>query len=86
MLKTTLNIKGMACSMCEAHINDVIRKTIPEAKKVAASQKKGEASFLAETEVDLEKLRAAIAKTGYTMRFGESAPYEKKPLFGFGRK
>ena len=84
MLKTTLNIEGMACGMCEAHICEVIRKTVPEAKKIAASHRKGEASFLTEREPDLEKLRAAIAETGYTMLSGESAPYEKKSIFGFG--
>ena len=26
MTKTTLSIDGMMCSMCEAHINDAIRK------------------------------------------------------------
>jgi ATP-binding cassette subfamily B protein len=31
MIKTTLKIDGMMCSMCEAHINDVIRKTVPGA-------------------------------------------------------
>lgn len=85
MIKTTLSIEGMACSMCEAHICEVIRRAEPEAKKVTASHKKGEASFLTEKEPNLEALRAAIAQTGYTMRSGESAPYEKKPLFGFGR-
>ena len=33
MLKTTLKIDGMMCAMCEAHIKDVIRRTIPLAKK-----------------------------------------------------
>ena len=26
MIQTTIGIEGMACEMCEAHINDVIRK------------------------------------------------------------
>ena len=85
MLKTTLQIEGMACGMCEAHINEVIRKTVPEAKKVSASHKKGRAEFLTETAPDLERLRSAIAETGYTMISGESAPWEKKSFFGFGR-
>ena len=46
MLKTTLKIDGMMCSMCEAHIQEVIRKSVPGAKKVSASHSKGEASFL----------------------------------------
>ena len=28
MFKTILKIEGMRCSMCEAHINDLIRKTV----------------------------------------------------------
>ena len=39
MYKTTLKIDGMMCSMCEAHINDVIRKNMKEAKKVSSSVK-----------------------------------------------
>ena len=37
MFKTTLKIDGMMCAMCEAHIADVIRKKLPDAKKVSAS-------------------------------------------------
>ena len=28
MIKTTLKIDGMMCGMCEAHMNDLIRKDI----------------------------------------------------------
>ena len=82
MQKTTLKIDGMMCSMCEAHINDVIRKAVPGAKKVSASHKKGEASFLTEDAVDLEALRQEIGKTGYRYLSGETAPYVKRGLFG----
>ena len=82
MIQTTVKIDGMACGMCEAHINDVIRKLYPQAKKVSASHTKGEASFLTETEADPEALRQAIDATGYTFLSCESAPYEKKGLFG----
>ena len=33
MIKTTLKIDGMMCGMCEAHMNDVIRKNF-KVKKV----------------------------------------------------
>ena len=33
----TLEIEGMACPMCEAHMNDAIRKLYPDAKKVKSS-------------------------------------------------
>ena len=74
MIKTTLRIDGMMCSMCEAHICDTIRKAIPTAKKVAASKGKKEASFLTEEAVDPERLKAAIDATGYACLGIESAP------------
>ena len=74
MIKTTLKIEGMMCSMCEAHICDTIRKAVPSAKKVSASHAKGEASFLTEDAVDAEQLKAAIDSTGYTCLGVDSAP------------
>ena len=82
MVKTTLHIEGMMCSMCEAHVCDAIRKAVPAAKKVSASRSKGEASFLTEDAVDAERLKAAIDSTGYTCLGVDSAPYEKRGLFG----
>ncbi len=82
MIKTTLNIEGMMCGMCEAHVCDAIRKAVPSAKKVSASRRKREAYFLTEDAVDAELLKAAINKTGYTCLSVESARYEKKGLFG----
>ena len=29
MIQTTVKVSGMACSMCEAHINDTIRTAFP---------------------------------------------------------
>ena len=82
MIRTTLKIDGMMCSMCEAHICDTIRKAIPEAKKVTASRRKKEAAFLTEGEVDAKAIKEAIDATGYTCLGVDSAPYEKKGLFG----
>ena len=82
MIKTTLKIEGMMCGMCEAHISDAIRKAVPSAKKVSASRSKKEASFLTEEAVHADLLKAAIDATGYTCLSVESAPYEKKGLFG----
>ena len=81
MIKTTLKIDGMMCSMCEAHINDVIRKTVPGAKKVSASHSKGEASFLSEETVDENRLKDAISATGYICTDINSELYEKKGWF-----
>ena len=82
VIKTTMKIEGMMCSMCEAHVCDAIRKVVPAAKKVAASRSKKEASFLTEATVDAEKLKSAIGATGYSCLSVGSDPYEKKGLFG----
>ncbi len=82
MIKTTVKINGMACGMCESHINDVIRKTFPKATKVSASHTKGEASFVTEEAVDTAALEKAIEDTGYHYVSQTSEPYVKKKLFG----
>ena len=82
MIKTTLKIEGMMCSMCEAHICDTIRKAVPSAKNVTASRRKKEASFLTEDAADADLLKGTINETGYTCLSVESVPYEKRGLFG----
>ena len=81
MFKTVARIEGMACSMCEAHIADTIRKTFPDAKKVTASRKKCEATFLTENAPEESILKQAIDATGYTFVSAVSEPYVKKGLF-----
>ena len=41
MVQITVGVDGMACSMCEAHVSDAIRKAFP-VKKVTASHTKGQ--------------------------------------------
>lgn len=65
MTSITINIEGMACSMCEAHISEAIRKTFPDAKKVRASHRKGTVSFMTDQPIDEEQLKQAIEPTGY---------------------
>lgn len=82
MYKTIVKIDGMMCGMCEAHICDVIRKTVADARKVSASHSKGIASFLSGEIPDKERLKAAIEATGYHYLSAESVQYVKKGLFG----
>ena len=65
MIKTVLEIDGMMCNMCEAHMNDVIRRTIPDAKKIKSSHKKNMSKFVTEEKPDIEKLKKAIDEIGY---------------------
>ena len=82
MNKNTVKIDGMMCGMCEAHICDTIRRAFPDAKKVSASRKSGEATFLSDGAVDEEALKKAISDTGYTFVFLSSEEYKKRGLFG----
>ena len=82
MIKTTACIEGMMCSMCEAHINDTVRRSFPNAKKIKSSHRKGKLEFLSDEAVDERILREVIAAAGYACLSVESAEYKKKGLFG----
>lgn len=73
MIKTTLRIGGMMCGMCEAHINDAIRRNF-NVKKVKSSHSKGETVIESETAPDLTALRRAIEETGYEFVSASTAP------------
>ena len=64
MIQTTVKVSGMACSMCEAHINDAIRAAFP-VEKVSSSHSKGETVILSKEPLGENALRAAINATGY---------------------
>ena len=81
MIKTTMKIDGMMCSMCEAHICETIRKAVPAAQKVTASRNKKEATFLTEEGVDADAVKGAIDATGYSCLSVVSEPEEKKSWF-----
>ena len=85
MIQTTVKVSGMACSMCEAHINDAIRAAF-SVEKVSSSHSKGETVILSQEPPDENALRAAIGATGYTAGEIRAAPYEKKGLFSFLKK
>jgi len=77
MIKITLDIEGMACGMCEAHINDAVRQSFA-VKKVTSSHSKGRTEIIASDMLDEERLRAVISAVGYTVKGIHSEPYEKK--------
>lgn len=84
MVRITLDIEGMDCGMCEAHINDALRKAFA-VKKVTSSRAKGKTEILSEQPLDEEKLRATIAEMGYRLIAVHTQPYEKKGFALFRR-
>lgn len=77
MLKITVEIEGMACGMCEAHINDAVRKNFA-VKKVTSSHSKKKTEIITETSIEDSKLKAVIEDTGYTVVSVSTEPYKKK--------
>ncbi len=87
MNKIVLKIDGMMCDMCEAHMNDAVRRILPDARQLKSSHAKGETEFLSDRPVDFTALREEIEKTGYRLEDYTVAPYEKKGFFAriFGK-
>ena len=85
MIKTTLKIDGMMCGVCEAHINDAIRRAF-RVRKVSSSHSKGETVILSDQPLDTERLKATVNATGYTFVSASVGTAEKKGLFSIFRK
>ena len=81
MIKTTIEVKGMACGMCEAHVNDAVRKALGDVK-VSSSHSRNCTEVITEQPIDEAVVRKAITDTGYDVGSITSKPYEKKKLFG----
>ena len=67
LVKTTLKIDGMMCTMCESHINEAIRKAF-KVKKVKSSHTNGTTVIISEHRLDDELLKKTIADTGYELK------------------
>lgn len=85
MLKITVHIDGMACGMCEAHINNAIRNSF-KIKKVESSHSQGTTQIITETPIDDNELKKIIEKTGYSVKEISTEPYIKKGFSLFRKK
>ena len=81
MLKITVGIEGMACGMCEAHVNDAVRQAF-SVKTVTSSHTKKQTIIIIENDISEQDLKKVIANAGYDVVSVSSEPYEKKGLFG----
>ena len=85
MVKITLAIEGMACGMCEAHINEAVRNAF-HVKKVTSSHTKKQTVIIAEKDIPEQEVKNVIVKAGYDAVSVSSEPYEKKGLFSAFRR
>ena len=81
MIQTTVGIEGMMCEMCEAHINDAIRRAF-DVRSAKASRRKKHCVVVSEEPLDEDALRAAIAGVGYECTSISTEPYRKRSFFG----
>ncbi len=77
VLKITVQIEGMQCGMCEAHVNDAIRNAF-KIKKVISSRSTGQTVIFSETAIGEEQLKKTVEATGYRVLSVQSEPYVKK--------
>ena len=80
MVKIVVDIEGMACGMCEAHINEAVRNAF-RVKKVTSSHAKKQTVIISERDIPESELKSVVAKAGYDAVSVSSEPYEKKGLF-----
>ena len=79
MIRTTVQVSGMVCGMCEAHVNNAVRSAFP-VKKVSSSRTRGEMVIESEAPLDQERLRQVINNTGYQMLSAAEKEISKKSL------
>lgn len=80
MIRTVLDVDGMMCGMCEAHVNDAVRRALP-VKSVKSSHRKGRTEIISEAPLDPAAIEAALRDTGYALKGVSASEYTKKGLF-----
>ncbi len=68
MIRTTIEVRDMACEMCEAHVVEAVRKVLShgEAGRIRASRRKNEVAIESEAPISDELLRRCVESIGGT--------------------
>lgn len=67
MKRYIAHIDGMECGMCEAHINDLLRKKF-NAAKIKTSHLRNESTFVSEEDIPRFELQFELGKLGYKLK------------------
>lgn len=81
MVKITMNVEGMACPRCEAHMVEAIKKAF-NVKKVTASHTAKNCEIIAKEEISESAILDAVKETGYVVSNIKCEPHKKFCLFG----
>ncbi len=85
MIKITVKVDGMMCGMCEAHVNDAVRRALP-VKKVTSNHRRGETVILCETDIEDDRIAAVIKDSGYDWKSSKREEAKPGRLSGLFRK
>lgn len=85
MIKITVKVEGMMCGMCEAHVNDAIRRALP-VKKVTSNHRRGETVILCEQDPSDDRIAAAVKESGYDFKGLTREQVTNGGLLGLFRK
>ena len=64
IMKTTVNVEGMMCPMCEKHVKEAIEKNF-DVEAVSASHEAKKVEITSAQPIDYDKVAAVIAEAGY---------------------
>lgn len=81
MIETTLGVEGMMCGMCEAHVNDAIRRAFDVAS-AKSDRRRNRCVVVSAEPLDEALVRDVIEKTGYQLTSVSFKPHVKKSFFG----
>ncbi len=70
---TTLTISGMTCNACATHVSKALEH-VPGVHSAQVSYPQGIAQVLADADVSMEAMAAAVAKAGYSARPATQTP------------
>lgn len=80
MIRITLKVEGMNCSMCEAKVNTAVRDAF-SVKKVTSSHTRGITEVICEEEIPANAVQEVVEAKGFRVLDVQSAPYSKSFLF-----
>ena len=84
MVKVVAKVEGMACGMCEAHVNEAVKKAF-DVKEVTSSHKNNVTEIIAESNLDESKVKEVIEAEGYTVLGVTTEEHKKKRFSLFGK-
>jgi len=70
MIKLYLNVYGMKCGMCEAHINNEVRKNF-KIKKIKSSHRKNLVLISLENSYEINNIVVKIKSLGYDVEISK---------------